>query len=84
MKSEEKNYFIATFSAMSAKNNNASAIREMTPEELSSKLRSDREELLALRLRKNMGQVENPARIRTLRREIARIETVVREKNATR
>ncbi len=69
---------------MSAKNNNASAIREMTPEELSSKLRSDREELLALRLRKNMAQVENPARIRTLRREIARIETVVREKNATR
>ena len=69
---------------MRAKHNTASAIRDMTPEELSSKLRSDREELLALRLRKNMGQVENPARIRTLRREIARIETVVREKNATR
>jgi len=65
---------------MSAKNNTASAIREMTPEELSKKLREDRDELLTLRLRKNTGQVDNPARIRTLRREIARIETVSREK----
>ena len=38
---------------MSANKNNASAIREMTPEELSKTLRSDREELLNLRLRKN-------------------------------
>lgn len=67
---------------MSAKNNNASAIREMTPEELAKTLRSDREELLNLRLRKNTGQVENPARIRTLRREIARLETVARERAA--
>lgn len=69
---------------MSAKNNNASAIREMTPEELSKTLRSDREELLNLRLRKNTGQVDNPARIRTLRREIARLSTVAREKRAAR
>lgn len=69
---------------MSANKNNASAIREMTPEELSKTLRSDREELLTLRLRKNTGQVDNPARIRTLRREIARIETVAREKRAAR
>lgn len=67
---------------MSAKNNNASAIREMTPEEIAKTLRSDREELLNLRLRKNTGQVENPARIRTLRREIARLETVARERAA--
>ncbi len=69
---------------MSAKNNTASAIREMTPEELSKTLRSDREELLNLRLRKNTGQVQNPARIRVLRREIARLETVAREKSAAR
>lgn len=69
---------------MSANKNNASAIREMTPEELSKTLRSDREELLTLRLRKNTGQVDNPARIRTLRREIARLETVAREKRAVR
>jgi large subunit ribosomal protein L29 len=56
----------------------------MTPEELSKTLRSDREELLTLRLRKNTGQVDNPARIRTLRREIARLETVAREKRAAR
>lgn len=69
---------------MSANKNNASAIREMTPEEISKTLRSDREELLNLRLRKNTGQVDNPARIRTLRREIARLETVAREKSAVR
>lgn len=69
---------------MSAKTKSASAVREMTPEELSKTLRSDREELLDLRLRKNSGQVENPARIRALRREIARIETIVREKSAVR
>ena len=69
---------------MSANKNNASAIREMTPEELSKTLRSDREELLNLRLRKNTGQVDNPARIRTLRREIARLETVAREKSDAR
>lgn len=69
---------------MSAKNNTTSAIREMTPEELSKTLRSNREELLNLRLRKNTGQVQNPARIRTLRREIARLETVAREKQAAR
>lgn len=69
---------------MSANKNNASAIREMTPEELSKTLRSDREELLTLRLRKNTGQVDNPARIRTLRREIARLETVAREKRVAR
>lgn len=69
---------------MSSKKNNASAIREMTPEEIAKTLHSDREELLNLRLRKNTGQVENPARIRTLRREIARLETISREKGAAR
>lgn len=65
---------------MSSKKHTASAIREMTPEELAKTLRSDREELLNLRLRKNTGQVENPARIRTLRREIARLETIARSR----
>lgn len=69
---------------MSDKTNTASAIREMTPEELSKKLRDNRDELLNLRLGKNSGKVENPARIRTLRREIARLETVAREKKAAR
>ena len=80
--SETKNHFIPHFSAMSSKKDNASAIREMTPEELSKALRSARDELLNLRLRKNTGQVENPAQIRTLRRRIARLETVAREKTA--
>lgn len=69
---------------MSSKKNNASAIREMAPEELSKTLGNARDELLNLRLRKSTGQVENPAQIRTLRRKIARLETVAREKSAAR
>lgn len=59
----------------------AAKIRENSAEELSKKLRDNREELLNLRLRSQSGQVQNPARIRTLRRENARIKTVLAEKS---
>lgn len=57
-------------------------IRELSIAEIGKKLRDDRDELLHLRLRKDTGQVENPARIRILRREIARLETIRRQKEA--
>lgn len=60
----------------------AAKIRENSAEELSKKFRDNREELLNLRLRSQSGQVQNPARIRTLRRENARIKTVLAEKSA--
>lgn len=60
----------------------AAKIRENSVEELSKKLRDNREELLNLRLRLQSGQVQNPVRIRTLRRENARIKTVLSEKQA--
>lgn len=68
---------------MSAQNKQTAAakIRENSVEELSKKLRENREELLNLRLRAQTGQVQNPARIRTLRRENARIMTVLSEKS---
>lgn len=57
----------------------AKAFRELSAEELAQKLRDIRDELFKLRLRASVAQLENPARIRQLRREIAVGETVRRE-----
>lgn len=59
----------------------ASDIREYSQKELDKKLRDTRSELLNLRLRKQTGQVEKPHMIRALRRDIARLETILRQKN---
>ncbi|WP_309381518.1 50S ribosomal protein L29 [Cerasicoccus frondis] len=61
----------------------AKDIRELSPEELNKKLRESREELVNLRVRKQVGQVENPAQLRTIRRDIARIETILKQKAAS-
>ncbi|MBQ6534479.1 MAG: 50S ribosomal protein L29 [Opitutales bacterium] len=55
-------------------------IRELSVEEISKKLRDMRAELLNLNVRKGTGQIENPARIRELRRDIARCETIKTQK----
>lgn len=60
----------------------AKEIRELSAEEIGKKLRDIREELLNLNIRKATGNVENPARIRQLRRDIARLETVKAQKKA--
>ncbi len=50
-------------------------IREMTDEELSRGMEENRRELLNLRLQLQTGQLENTARVRTVRREYARLRT---------
>ncbi len=50
-------------------------IRELSPAETENKLRSAREQLLHLRLRKQTGQVEKTHELRALRKDIARLET---------
>lgn len=57
-------------------------IRELSPAEITTKLRDTRNELLQLRLRKHTGQVEKPHMIRALRKDIARLETILTEKKA--
>ena len=57
-------------------------IRELSPAEITTKLRNVRDELLQLRLRKHTGQVEKPHTIRVLRKDIARLETILNEKKA--
>lgn len=59
----------------------AKEIRDLAPVEIQTKLRETREKLLQLRLRKQTGQVEKTHELRTLRKDIARLETVLTEKN---
>ena len=60
----------------------AKEIRELSPGEIDTKLREIREQLLQLKLRKQTGQVEKTHELRTLRKDIARLETVATEKRA--
>jgi len=57
-------------------------IRDLSPGEITTKLRETRESLLQLRLRKQTGQVEKTHEIRTLRKDIARLETIQNQKKA--
>jgi len=57
-------------------------IRDLAPVEISTKLRETREKLLQLRLRKHTGQVEKPHLLREYRKDIARLETILKEKKA--
>lgn len=57
----------------------AKELRDLTMEELEQRLNEFREDLFKLRMRKAVGPLENPARLRQLRRDIARVETVKRE-----
>jgi large subunit ribosomal protein L29 len=58
----------------------AKEIRELSAEEVTTKLRDVRQELLHLRLRRHTGQLEKTHQLHVLRKDIARLETVVREK----
>ena len=55
-------------------------ITEMIPEELLQKEKELRKELFNLRFQLLTGRVENPMRIRQIRRDIARIKTVYQQK----
>ena len=54
-------------------------IREMSADELNQKLTSLKEELFNLRFQLATGQLENPMRIKEVKKTIARIKTVQRE-----
>jgi large subunit ribosomal protein L29 len=55
-------------------------IREFSQTEITTKLRELRGSLLQARLRKQTGQVEKTHELRTLRKDIARLETITRQK----
>lgn len=56
-----------------------SDIRELSVEELTNRLRDLKQESLNLRLQQATGQLENTARIKEVRREVARVNTVLTE-----
>jgi len=57
-----------------------SEIRVLSDQDLNKKLDDLKEELFNLRFRSAVGQLENPMRISTVRKTIARIKTVMRER----
>ena len=59
---------------------NASAMREMTVDEMRERVTELRAELFNLRFRNSMKQLDNPIKIRESRREMARLLTVLNEK----
>ena len=54
-------------------------LRDLTLQELNYKLNEAKENLFNLRFQLSIGQLENPLKIRYLRRDIARIKTVIKE-----
>jgi large subunit ribosomal protein L29 len=58
----------------------AQSMKEMTPDEIRLRVTELREELFNLRFRNSMRQLDNPLKIREGRREMARLLTVLREK----
>jgi large subunit ribosomal protein L29 len=58
----------------------ARELRDLTGEELQKKKKDFKEEIFNLRFQHSTGQLENTARMRLLRRDVARIEMALREK----
>jgi large subunit ribosomal protein L29 len=58
----------------------AGELRELTDDELTERLRESKEELFNLRFQMATGQLNNNRRLRTVRQEIARVYTVLRER----
>ncbi len=62
----------------------AAELRELPDDELLARIDSSKEELFNLRFQLATGQLDNTARLRELRREVARIATVLREREIGR
>ena len=60
----------------------AAELRTMTPDELNAKLAELKEELFNLRFQLEVQQLENPHKIKDVKHDIARVMTIIREKNA--
>ena len=57
-----------------------SDLRDLTAEDLRAREKDLRDQLFRLRIQKSMGQLEAPGKVRTTRRDLARVKTVLREK----
>ena len=57
-----------------------SELRDLTVDDLRIRERDLRDQLFRLRIQKSMGHLEAPGKVRTTRRDLARVKTVLREK----
>ena len=55
-------------------------VREMSTDELQGREQELHDQLFRLRIQKSMGQLEAPAKVREVRRDLARVKTILREK----
>ena len=62
----------------------AAALKDMSNDEITQRVTELREELFNLRFRNSMRQLDNPLKIREGRRELARLLTVLREKEGVK
>ena len=58
----------------------ASEIRKMTPEQLNEKLAGLKKDLFYLRMQHATNQLDNPMQIAAVKKDIARVKTIIREK----
>ena len=57
-------------------------IRELSTDVLRERERELDDQLFRLRIQKSMGQLEAPAKVREVRRDLARVKTILREKSS--
>jgi len=60
----------------------AAELRDLGTDELSARERDLTDQLFRMRIQKSMGQLEAPTRIRLVRRDLARVKTLLRQKRA--
>jgi large subunit ribosomal protein L29 len=58
----------------------AAELRGLAPEDLGIRERELNDQLFRMRIQKSMGQLESPEKIRAVRRDLARVKTVLRQK----
>ncbi len=58
----------------------ANEIRKLSTEEINKKIAESKEELFNLRMKQATGSLENPNRIRELRKTVARLKTILKER----
>ena len=60
----------------------ANEVRDLTPDQLNDKIVELKKEAFNLRFQRASGQLENTSRVREIRRDVARISTILKEKKA--
>ncbi|MEJ2476112.1 MAG: 50S ribosomal protein L29 [Desulfobacterales bacterium] len=61
----------------------AGDVRSLSPEERQQKLVDMKQELFNLRFQHATGQLENPQRLKQIKRDVARVQTVIREEESS-